>query len=73
MVLDLEDGHLFARITGQARYEIYPEAEDRFFWTVVAAQLTFVAGPGGAVSHAILHQAGRDIPLARLSEQEAAA
>jgi hypothetical protein len=73
MAIDLEGGHLFARVTGQARYEIHAEAEDRFFWTVVAAQLTFVTGPGGAVSHAILHQAGRDIPLARLSEQEAAA
>jgi hypothetical protein len=73
MVVDVEDGHLFACVTGQARYEIHPEAEDRFFWTVVAAQLTFVMGPGGAVSHAILHQAGRDMPLPRFSDQEAAA
>jgi hypothetical protein len=73
MTIDLEDGHLFARLSGQARYEIYPEAEDRFFWTIVAAQLSFVPGPDGGVSHAILHQAGRDIPLQRLSEQEAAA
>jgi hypothetical protein len=73
VVIDLEEGHLFARITGQDRYEIYPEADDRFFWTIVAAQLTFVTGPSGAVSHAILHQAGRDMPLPRLPEREAAA
>jgi len=32
-----------------------------------------VMGPGGAVSHAILHQAGRDMPLPRFSDHEAAA
>ena len=68
MVVDVEDGHLYARITGQARYEIYPEAEDRFFWTVVPAQITFIVGPGGTVSHAILHQAGREMPLLREHE-----
>jgi len=73
MVVEVEGGRLFARITGQARYEIHPEAENRFFWTVVAAQVTFVTGPSKAVSHAILHQAGREIPLSRLSGQEAAA
>lgn len=73
MAIDLEEGHLFARITGQDRYEIHPEADDRFFWTIVAAQLTFVTGPGGGVSHAILHQAGRDMPLPRLPERAAAA
>jgi hypothetical protein len=70
MVVEAEGGHLFAQISGQARYEIYPEAEDRFFWTVVPAQITFMAGQNGAISHAILHQAGREAPLLRLPERQ---
>jgi hypothetical protein len=71
MVVEAEDGHLFAQISGQARYEIYPEAENRFFWTVVPAQITFMTGQDGIISHAILHQAGREAPLLRLPEHQA--
>jgi len=62
LVVEAQDGALFAQITGQARYEIYAEAEDRFFWTVVPAQISFVDGGASA----ILHQGGRDMPLPRL-------
>lgn len=71
MTVDVEDGRLFAQLTGQERYEIHAEAPDRFFWTIVPAQLSFISGPDGAVTHAILHQAGREAPLPRIpSEQE---
>ena len=70
MIVDVQEGHIYARISGQARYEIYPEAENRFFWTVVPAQITFMSGRDGAVSHAILHQAGREAPLLRLADQQ---
>jgi hypothetical protein len=63
LVVEAEDGALFAQITGQARYEIYAEAEGRFFWTVVPAQISFVNGGASA----ILHQGGRDMPLPRLA------
>jgi hypothetical protein len=65
LVVVAEGGRLYAQITGQARYEIYAEAEDRFFWTVVPAQISFVADSDG-ISHAILHQGGREVPLMRL-------
>ena len=68
-----EQGRLFVEITGQPRWEVYPESEDTFFWTVVAAQITFVAGRDGRMSHAVLHQNGRDIGLPRLADEEAAA
>jgi hypothetical protein len=65
MVVSTEGGHLFAQITGQDRYEIYPEASGKFFWTITAAQISFFTDHSGRVSHAVLHQVGRQIPLAR--------
>ena len=41
---------LFAELTGQPRFEIFPKAKDVFFWKVVEAEVTFVrdgAGPRG--------------------------
>jgi hypothetical protein len=49
-----EGSHLFAQLTDQLKFEIFPEKEHEFFYKVVDAQLTF---ENGAV---VLHQNGRD-------------
>ncbi len=55
------DGNkLFARLTGQQTYEIHPYSDRDFFYTIVAAQLTFVVGADGKTTAVILHQNGRD-------------
>jgi beta-lactamase regulating signal transducer with metallopeptidase domain len=51
---------LFARLTGQRTFEVHPYSDHDFFYTVVAAQLTFVSGADGKASAVILHQNGRD-------------
>jgi beta-lactamase regulating signal transducer with metallopeptidase domain len=51
---------LFARLTGQQTYELHPYSDHDFFYTIVAAQLTFVVGADGKASAVILHQNGRD-------------
>ncbi len=56
----LEGGNLFAQATGQGRAAIFPEAETKFFYRVVEAQLTFTKNDSGAVTGLILHQP--DIP-----------
>jgi hypothetical protein len=70
-VTAVED-RLFVEITGQPKFEVYPESEATFFWTVVAAQISFVSDASGRVSHAVLHQSGRDVPLARLDQERPA-
>lgn len=65
--VDAEDGRLFVEITDQRRHEVYPEGEHDFFWTVVAAQITFVADEAGRITHAVLHQGGRDMPWPRIA------
>ena len=49
-----EGARLFAQLTGQDKFEVYPETQHDFFYKVVDAQLTFE--PGALV----LHQNGRD-------------
>jgi beta-lactamase regulating signal transducer with metallopeptidase domain len=55
------DGNkLYARLTGQQTFEVHPYSDRDFFYTVVAAQLTFVVGADGKATAVILHQNGRD-------------
>ena len=57
--------HLLAQLTGQPSFEIFPESPTSFFWKIVDAQLSFVVGPGGQVTGAVLHQDGRNSPAPR--------
>jgi hypothetical protein len=55
------DGNkLFARLTGQQTYEVHPYSDRDFFYTIVAAQLSFVVGADGKASAVILRQRGLD-------------
>lgn len=53
-----EGNQLFAQLTGQDKYPVYPESDTKFFYKVVDAQLTFVRGGDGKVEHLVLHQNG---------------
>ena len=55
MTIILEGQKLFAQLTGQPRFELFPESETAFFVKAVDAQMTF--GP----DYMVLHQAGRDM------------
>jgi hypothetical protein len=51
---------LLAKLTGQQTYEVHPYTERDFFYTIVAAQLSFVPGADGTASAVVLHQNGKD-------------
>jgi hypothetical protein len=51
---------LLARSTGNLAYEVHPYTERDFFYTIVAAQISFVTGPDGRASALVLHQNGKD-------------
>jgi hypothetical protein len=55
-----EGDGLMTQATGQSKVPIFAESETKFFLRVVDAQLTFVKGADGKVTHLILHQGGRD-------------
>ncbi len=47
MEVTLEEDQLFAQLTGQPRFEIFPENATKFFWKVVDAQVEFVVDDQG--------------------------
>jgi CubicO group peptidase (beta-lactamase class C family) len=70
LTVERESGRLFAQLSGQPRFEIFPESETNFFWKVVEARVTFIKGPDGRVTKAVHHQNGMTINAARLEEEK---
>lgn len=60
IVITREGDHLFLQVTGQPKFEIYPEGDRDFFLKVVDAQITFVTDDQGRATELVLHQGGRD-------------
>jgi len=60
-----EGDRLYAKLTGQQRFRIFPESETKFFYKAVDAQITFELDPSGAVTRLVLHQNGKDQPALR--------
>jgi hypothetical protein len=58
--------HLFAQLTGQGRFEVFPESPTSVFWRVVDAQASFTLGPDGRATALTLHQNGANLPAARI-------
>jgi bla regulator protein BlaR1 len=57
---------LWAKLTGQPPFEIFPESEDHFFWKVVDAQIEFATDGSGKAPSAVLHQNGANTPMTRV-------
>jgi hypothetical protein len=68
-----EGDHLLAKLTGQQTYEVHPYTERDFFYTIVAAQLSFVPGSDGKASAVVLHQNGKDQTAPRVDPSVAQA
>jgi hypothetical protein len=69
----VEKGHLFAQLTGQDRFEIFPSGPDAFFFQVVEASMVFQRDKNGVVTSVIHTQNGGSFTAPKLSEQEAPA
>ncbi len=57
---------LFAQMSGQPKFEIFPKSDTEFFWKVVDAQITFVKDDKGKVIKAIHHQGGHTLEAPKL-------
>ncbi|MEJ2635254.1 MAG: serine hydrolase, partial [Calditrichia bacterium] len=64
-----EEGHLFAQLSGQPKFEIFPRSENEFFWKVTEARIQFVRDETGEVRHAIHYQGGRELKVPRIEEE----
>jgi CubicO group peptidase (beta-lactamase class C family) len=61
----VEDGRLMTQITGQPKFELFAESENRFFLKVVEAQVEFFTDASGAVTHLVIHQGGQETKAAK--------
>lgn len=52
---------LFAQLTGQPQFRVFAETENRFYYKVVDAQLTFNQGKDGKIESLTLHQGGDQV------------
>ena len=68
-----ENGHLFARYTGQARFEVFPDEEGELFYTVIPAQLTAVGLKMQPATSLIIHQNGVEHVAPRINSKESLA
>lgn len=66
--VQLKDGQLQVQITAQPRFPVFPQAENKFFYKVVEAQLTFKKDESGKVNSLILHQGGMDQTARRINK-----
>ena len=64
-----EGGRLMVQLTGQPRFEIFPESETKFFLKVVDAQLDFRKDDKGQVTHLVLHQNQVDQTAKKISNE----
>lgn len=58
IIVTLEGGKLKAQATGQQKFDLFAERDNRFFLKVVDAQLEFIKGGDGKVEKLILFQGG---------------
>jgi CubicO group peptidase (beta-lactamase class C family) len=71
--ITFEDGKLYAQVTGQARFQVFPEAPHRVFWKVVDAQADFEVDTQGRATAMVLHQAGLNARAPRIEPSASAA
>ena len=58
--ITIEQGRLYAQLTGQAAYPVYATSADHFFYTAVDAQLDFERDASGRIVALVLHQNGHE-------------
>lgn len=68
-----DGAQLSMQLTGQQAYPIFPQSDKDFFFKVVDAQVSFVAGADGKVTSLVLHQSGQTIVMPRIDEATAKA
>jgi D-alanyl-D-alanine-carboxypeptidase/D-alanyl-D-alanine-endopeptidase len=64
----LEENRLYVQLTGQPRFEVFPESEQDFFYRVVDAQITFETDGTRPATALTLHQGGQNPRAPRMDE-----
>jgi CubicO group peptidase (beta-lactamase class C family) len=69
MTISAEGSDLFAQLSGQNKFPIYPSAPDEYFWKVVDAKIKFVKDEKGTVTHGHFVQGGFTIDAQKIKDE----
>ncbi len=70
LTVSRDDDRLFAQLTGQAKHELFPTSEMKFFWKVATAQVEFLRDENGKVTSARHTQGGVTFEAPKMEEDE---
>ena len=62
MVITADGNKVYEQATGQPKFEIFPESQDKFYMKVVEAKIVFKRDKNGKVNELVLYQSGKVIP-----------
>ncbi|RAW00325.1 serine hydrolase [Pseudochryseolinea flava] len=69
MIITSKDNNLFAQLSGQPNFPIFPQGQDDYFWKVVPARIKFVRNEKGEVTHGDFEQNGQKLKVNKLKEE----
>lgn len=69
MIITVENDKLFAQLTGQPKFPIFPAGEGEYFWKVVDAKIRFAKNGNGEVEYGDFEQNGNKLKVAKLKDE----
>ena len=61
-----DGSRLFAQLTGQDSYEIFPSSQTTFYWKVVDGQATFEVDKSGLAADLVMVEGGQSMTARRI-------
>lgn len=71
MEITREEDRLYARLSGQSRFRIFPAADGKFYYRAVSAAIGFNRGTGEDIKELVLYQNGREITAPKVAASPA--
>lgn len=68
LTVTVVNGHIYAQMTNQPRFEIFPMGNDTFFWKVVEARIEFLRDENNKVIGGKHFQGGQEIKVKKLPD-----
>lgn len=69
LIVTLDGKQLYAQMTRQAGFPIFPSSKEEFYWKVVEARIKFVMDDAGNVTGAVHYQNGQELKVKRLKDE----
>ena len=68
LTVTVEGSQIYAQMTGQQKFEIFPAGNNKFFWKIVDAQIQFERNESGIITGGTHFQGGMEIKISKLTE-----